>query len=1286
MTSLDLLRTPIEDGVTVIEASAGTGKTFCLTGLVLRLLLERRVEHVGQLLVVTFTQAATEELVGRIRAALRDVQSALAGESAPRDEFVAGLVARHGGRAENRDGEETTDGAEILRRALLDFDDLTVSTLHGFCRRVLEESAFESGLPFDTELVESDDALLLDAGRDVWRRLFADADALLAAVATARGWSPATFLVDYREIHRHPSTVLLPATRGLQAARADITEAATRLRRAFDRARLRLELQDLPFREGRSDDTDLLADRQRVRSLLATLRSALERETGPEDGAEDGDAILAESLWALEPLRSSSLRRALPESHHREIARRAALARFVPAVDALFAALDGLEHAVRARFVDQVERRFAEIKARGATLAFDDLLHRLADALADPRHGRRLTLAVRRRFRAALIDEFQDTDLVQYGIFRRLFGPGPLFLVGDPKQAIYRFRGADIFAYLEAKREASRLYGLERNWRTGAPLLEAVHAVFAEAPRPFVFADVPFQAVEAAPRTAGRALEGDGGKPLEWRWLEDSSQARAEIRLHDATANEIANQLASAAAGRGPELVGDGGGRPLRPGDIAVLVRTNRQALDLQTALRRAGVPAVVSRSGDIFESDEMEELLRLLDAVLEPSSARALRVACATLVWGFDAADLTRLGEADAELQALVERFDAYRLEWQRRGFVAMVERLVIDRDVRRRLLGLDGGERRLTNFFHAVEVLHRALHERHLTPAGLVTWARAERRLADHDLDTAELRLESDARAVTITTVHKSKGLEYEVVFCPFLWQGRPVAERPVLAHVTDDRVVYDCGSENLEAHRALAEAERLAEDLRLAYVALTRARRRTVVAWGPVGRGPASAASALAYLLHRRQGRLAPADSSPIDEATWVEGALAEVRARKDHWFRDLQTFVGDHAEHMGLAEIPESDDGEGFDVETDEESEDRSEDLGVGTADLHAVPIPDVTRLRLVPWRISSFSSLARGGEREMPDHADPAVPALAAAESKPVAPEGIFAFARGPRAGDCLHRVLEAIDFRRLGRPDTAAAVRRELERFRLDEPSQHLAPLDPERAVLDMLDAVLASPLPGESFALAEIGRADRLVEWQFHLPLRPIAPRELGDLFREHAATPWAAEYAERLDRLGRYEIEGFLTGYVDLVFAREGRFFLVDWKSNHLGDHAAAYDLDAMTTAMLEHHYPLQYHLYAVALRRFLRERIPDFDPARDLGGAYYVFLRGAERRAALSPTPASRQLDLFAASESTSGDSTDPAAADGAVRGFFHDRPSVALLDALEARLTGGISSPGLSLPEL
>ena len=1188
---LDLERTAITDGTTIVEASAGTCKTYTLTALVLRLVLEKQLA-VGQILVVTFTNAATEELSGRIRAALRDAYALFSrssdgdsdADAVAVDPFLAFLLREHGG----------PQAVEALRRALLDFDELTISTIHGFCKRVLDESAFESGLPFDIEFLDSDDQLLLDAARDVWRRLTAGEALrrpLFAAWAAERGLEPGTFLKDFRAWRRHPRTRILPpppstdpdeATAALDEALQRVEQARRRLAERFDRTRLRLGLSRLKIRPGHE-----LSRPERLKTVLAAADTFIQ-------GGADG-------LWAVLRLGREALRGAVVEGKARDLERLTGLAE----VDALITAFEDFEHVLRCAFLFQVERSFQAEKETRACLAFDDLLHRLHDALRDPRHGPRLRNAVGIRFKAALIDEFQDTDLIQYEIFKQLFQSVPLVLVGDPKQAIYGFRGADIFAYLLARRDARRAFTLARNWRSSEALIGAVNGLFADSPHPFVFDEIPFVPVQPAPGAVGRDLVGDGGKALEWLWLpEEPSRARAEAVIERHVAADIARLL------NGDLRLVDGpedSGRALEPGDIAVLVRTNAQAAAMQESLRRVGIPSVVGRSGDIFQSSEMDELLRLLDAVVDPARGERLRAACATLAWGASAEEIHRLQRDDGAFQRLVDRFDAYREDWQSRGFIAMMERLLQEQDVRHRLLALRAGERRLTNLQHAVEVLHQGIHDRGLGPAALVAWARAETDLKQHDRDAAELRLESDSMAVSLVTVHKSKGLEYEVVYCPFLWAGRALREAPVTAHVTPSEVVYDCGSRQLDTHLALADAERLAEDLRLTYVALTRAKRRCVVVWGDIGRGGASADSAPAYLLHRRQLDLPVLStelSGPEIVARRVASETEGIRARRDAWPVDLQDLVDRHPQTMALRIL-----------EGEPQGSATLEPVVAPDRVLQARSVPGATRRQMTAWRLSSFSSLVRDGARESPDHGEPE-PAHTVAGVSASGPTDMAAFARGPRAGDCLHQIFEAMDFTTgLGSAGEDVIVPT-LERFRLHRGADHgHEDLDPAAAVGAMVERVLDAELPAERFSLRAVPRADRLVEWQFFAPLEDLQAVELSDMFRAHGRGPWVADYADRLARLSKDRLEGFLTGYVDLVFEHGGRWFIVDWKSNYLGPQTTDYGVSAMTRVMDAHHYFLQYHLYVVALHRYLKARLPDWDYERDFGGVLYVFLRGVE-----------------------------------------------------------------------
>jgi len=1204
----DLASTPIEEGVTVVEASAGTGKTYCLTGLVLRMLLERRVGDVGKVLVVTFTNAATDELTTRLRASLRAAYRLFRGELPPEDAdpFLRHLAERHGG----------DEGRRILRRALLHFDDLGVFTIHGFCKRVLEESAFESGIPFQPEFLDNDEPVLRRATQDFWRRHLYRASELVTAVAIDRGWTPESFLDDYRAWRRHPGTRVLPPPPALDAAVAEVEAAVAELDRGFDHAGLRTFLTGLRFLKTARLDPD------RLHLHLDALDGLCRRR--------DSAGLATARLLTPEGIEKSVFKKELDRCRRHPVVR---------ACGRLEAAVGELEHALRGRFLVEVDELFEEAKRRAGALAFDDLLRRVLRALQDDVRGTALAAVVRGQFQAALIDEFQDTDLVQYEIFRRLFAGGPLYLIGDPKQAIYRFRGADVFAYMAARADADRRYTLDRNWRSAPELIDALGGLFERAPRPFVFPRIPYERVTAA-EVGRERLAGDGGRPVEWLWLpREQNKDQAARRIRRAVVAEVVRLL------EGGARLGD---RPLRPADVAVLVRTNDQAAAFQDAFRRARVPSVLSRAGDVFHSEEMAELHRLLAALVDPGDVGRLRGAWATRLWGDDAAAIRSLNEDDEAWQERLEELAEHRRRWRRQGFMPMIHRLLAGRDVRRRLLAREEGERRLTNLLHAVEVLQQAIHERHLSPTGLLAWLAAERAPDRvHDAEAAELRLESDERAVQIATVHKSKGLEYEVVFCPFLWDARTENRAPALVHTDPREVVYDFGSPELDRHLALAEAERLAEELRLAYVAVTRARHRCYLVWGDLGRD-AAAVSPLGYLLRPGvDGGAVDADGDSGDVGGWVRSALERLRKSRAGWRRSLEELVARNPEGMGLRVV-------------DEEPEEAVwRGAGEPPRTLNRRTPPAGLEERLVPWRMVSFTSLARGRESEEPDHLDPETPLpLRPLPAAPTSPHGLFAFARGARAGTCLHEILESCDLGDVDGEATVELVAATLRRHGLEHPDRHAdgdppAGWNPAAVVRTMLRRLSAAPLPGAGFALGEVAREEQIPEWHFYAPLEGAAPSRLAGVFRRHGKGRVRDDYAPRLEALDRRAVRGFLTGFVDLVFTHRERWYLVDWKSNHLGDRPSEYGREGMWQAMSHHHYLLQYHLYLLALHRYLRHRLPGYDYDRHFGGVYYVFLRGV------------------------TGDGDEPGNGEGSAEtpGWYVDRPPRVLIEGLESFLEGG-----------
>lgn len=1170
--ALDLLETSIEDGTTLIEASAGTGKTYSVAGLVVRLLLEGRVDGIGNILVMTFTNAATAELKERIRGSIQKAGKILHGDRDTGDEFLRSLCSRH-----------ASGGAAVLRRALRDIDDLTVVTIHGFCRRMLDQHALETGTLFDVDYGPDDRMLIARAADAFWRDTFYPRGDLLAAAAIGHGWTPATFEKDYRTCSHHPGIEILPSALPLDQAVAALEEAAGALRAACRDDTLHDFFTRAKFNKSKNS-------REFERTVPSRLQAA--RRFG-----EGEDAALA-ALFALAP---SKLDGKIGNKSKDEKAHRSAfLATPVAhALDAVARAAGELELALRLAFVTGLDAVLDREKHAAGSAFYDDLLRDLHDALADEARAASLERVATAQFQAVLVDEFQDTDTRQYAIFEGLFGAVRLFYVGDPKQSIYAFRGADVFAYLRAKLAADRELTLDRNFRSDEPLVGAVNAVFARTDAPFLFDGIPFHGAKADAAPGVSALRGDDGRPLEWVWL-----------AHDGNKSDSLDQAAAATAAEILALVSDGGAhiapedRNVEPRDIAVLVRKNIEAERVHSALERAGVPAVVSQAGSVFESEDALDLHVLLAAVLAPTRPSTLRAALATRVMGYDAADIAALESEPDRWEKLVDEFDHVAATWQRSGFVAMAHELLARFGVRERLLGGPRGARRLTNLLHLVELVQKASEDHHLGPEGTLHWLALTRADAsDRNDDSAELRLETDEHAVHILTIHKSKGLQFPIVFCPTLHlfgDGSGALKKPAVAHVSEDRVVYHADPKADPAISRTVVREARSENARLAYVALTRAKYRCYVIADP---------SAGVSVLHQLLG-CETAESLEQELNALCDENAASMRIRPAAIIRRPGTPFG--RRFAGGA-------------------------LGART-------FPDSAGGRLAPQRIASFSSLratAAPAEAEIPDHLDPHVERETAAEPA----RGIFAFARGARAGTCLHEVFERCDFTRIDSEDTGDLVQRTLRRHGLDRADLHDAAIDPVRVVERMLADVVAAPLPSAGFSLAGVEQADRLTEWQFHMPMARLSQQRIGMVLAEHARSDAERAYAERVRSLGAREIQGFLAGYVDCIFVHEKRWYVVDWKSNHLGNRVADYDDTALVCAMHEHHYVLQYHLYLVALHRYLRRRLHGYEYDRDFGGAYYAFLRGM-----------------------TAGSSG----------GWHADKPSRSLIEALDALLTGSTSA--------
>ncbi len=1156
------------DGINLIEASAGTGKTFTIAGLYLRLVVEQG-RTVDSILVVTFTEAATAELRARIRRRLVEAAQSIAHDASHATLRQALFLAEL---------PERELALSRLRRAILDFDRAAIFTIHGFCQRVLQENAFESGQRFDVEVITDVSQLKQQVLADFWRLSAQDLSPVLLRELQSRNVDAEKLLAAVeRHLHRPYLRIVGGETPGnIDQGFADLDELRHRLAVCWQQHQdsVKTCFLDNPCLDGRkyraSSRSDWLVNMAQF--LAGTELKPFKHFA--KFASRELNAALRKNCTAA------------PQHEFFDLCQT-----YLVAWDSLTTQIEQSLRYLQRQLLHFLNDELTKRKSHAGQMAFDDMLLRVAAALCSD-GGDALAKAVRQRFGAALIDEFQDTDPLQYQIFSRIYQQSdcPLFLVGDPKQAIYSFRGADLFAYLNARNDATRRYTLRRNWRSEPRLIRAFNALF-ERTRAFVYDAILFDPALAAdhhdrPLLYDHGIPG-GGLAV---WLLPPAD-KPPLNKHDATAlaidrvaDEIVRLLQDALTGKIKI-----GAEPLQAGQIAILVRSHHQGTKIQIALRRRGVYSVQRSTQSVFASTEAMALERLLRALSNPTDERLIRTALATPLFGYDGHDLHRLDEDERALERVVTDFAEAQRQWRQRGIYPMLRQLLQHYGVAARLLALADGERRLTNLYHLLELLHQHTSPEHGGTEAVIQWLALMRQGGSNSGDgVAELRLESDEDLVQIVTLHKSKGLQYPVVFCPFLWDGHLHSEKSqdsLLFHEPETgQAVLDLGSpQGEEAHR-LAQHEELAESLRLAYVGITRAMHRCYLVWGLINQ---AGSSPLGWLLHTAT------DDSP---------ALPnDLQAR----FKNL-TF----AQLQGrLDEISDDTDGALYRLEGT-----PHEGRYHGRADsTRACEARSFARVLTVHNQTTSFTALARTADPfalAVPDH-DAEQPVERSAGQPRTETKDSFGFPRGSRAGTCLHSLFEHLDFTDPDPDDIQSQCRMTLPRFGFD--------LDWVPVAAQMVTQVLDTPLNTAGFRLRGLGSQHRLVEMAFQYPIDRFSVDGLKDLIQAY----WLDAFPgleSAIQGLNFATVTGYLRGFIDLIYEDQGQYFILDYKSNWLGDDLTAYAPTALTHAVLHEHYYLQFLLYTLALHRLLAQRLPGYDYSCHCGGVYYLFLRGM--RAAEGP----------------------------------------------------------------
>ncbi|MGY3870502.1 exodeoxyribonuclease V subunit beta [Aeromonas crassostreae] len=1175
---LNTLRFPLH-GERLIEASAGTGKTYTIAGLYLRLLLghgplieegadvgqssaHERPLSVTEILVVTFTEAATAELRGRIRARIHEARLAfMRGES--KDDLLAQLLI---------EVEDHELAARRLLAAERQMDEAAVFTIHGFCQRMLKQNAFESGALFETEFLTDDSQLRLQAVSDYWRAEFYPVDKPLASAVRALWPSPAALLremngwLDNSELEIHPALGGETLAARHQAAMARIGAVKDAWLAQMDEIRRQTEGQ-IKLYTGKNYEGWL---------------------------AKIGD-------WAQDPTSGYTLPKDLERFGQTMLEAKLSKGKAVPTlplfgqIDQLLESRPGIRDLILQRAAKVVRSRMQASKRQAHQLSFDDLLKDLDGALGSSL-GERLCERIRATYRVAMIDEFQDTDPQQYRIFHRLYGSQEsgghtdtaLLMIGDPKQAIYGFRGADIFTYIQARRNVSAHYTLGRNWRSSSALVGAVNGLFERAKDPFIYeSDIPFLPVEAQGKSKALLLEGTTAPVLHcWQLSGQPTFNRGDYqsKMARATAAEIHRLLTLAREGKA--LIGS---EPVKAGGIAVLVRTGAEGKLVQQELARLAIASVyLSNRESVLEQVEAREILLILHACQNPSEERSLRAALATGLFDLDARALDGLASDERAWESAVQEFMEYRQIWHRRGVLAMLRALLHRRNLAASLLASPYGERRLTNFLHLGELLQQASGELDGEYALLRWLGEAVSRPGGQDAEQV-LRLESERKLVQIVTIHKSKGLEYPLVFLPFICSHR-AAETP-LYHEADEagnRTILDLTG--AEGSLAEADRERLAEDLRLLYVALTRGVYATWLGLAPVRSGNGKSEktdlhhTAIGYLLQKGEE----------GDATTLASALSSL----------AQALPG---------------------VVVGEPSLTRPAPLPPEEEQLGEPQVRHFTGRLERDWWISSYSGLAAQGHGHgkgvlaNPGFDDEVVTESASVEVEEVPVPSIFTFPKGARPGTLLHSLFETIDFQSAAGEPLAQHIAALLAQDGFDE---SWAPV-----LQQQVEAVLDTELPvedGEPVRLRDLSADRKQVELEFFLPMGRVTAPAFTALCQRH----------DPLSRgnkpLGFATVQGMLKGFIDLVFEWQGRWYLLDYKSNHLGMSPANYNQAALESAMREHRYDLQYQLYSLALHRLLSLRLPGYDFEQHFGGVFYLFLRGMPQGGVFHTRP-SRELVL-------------------------------------------------------
>jgi exodeoxyribonuclease V beta subunit len=1145
-------------GKHLIEASAGTGKTYNITRLYLRFIIERKLT-VEQILVMTFTKDATEELRGRIDNSIREAINGW-DELVQSDDYFKALATKI----------DKTEALTLLKKALLYLDEAAIFTIHGFCKRVLSQHAFATGMTFNAEMESDCHELVIEASEDFYRYLAKENAENFTLLA--KFWStPHQFVAQFASAIKQKVTVeVLSAdyfiNQFIQQAQKAYTALTTEHSYLFEK------LVD--------KHKDKLSRRQEYQALIDWL-------TGAIDDIELAKTPLPNAFYDGRRY-----------SKNKEKETISAIFSAIKEVEKLQKKLTGnIEKAAAFAIVHQgvltIRQTLEDKKRQLNQISFDDLISKLAQALVTDQ-TKQLAQILFEQYPVALVDEFQDTDPQQFAILEAIYFQqkhSALYLIGDPKQAIYAFRGGDIFAYLAARKHCDHQWLMNTNWRSCAAMITGYNRLFwgndLALPAQAVFGfDIPYSQVKVSPK-------GDKILPIEPHYnalqfihfnecSTDGTPITSKQSLRPVMANWCAEEIQRLLSLPSEQ------GNLLQAKDIAILVRDGTEAAEIKMALLANGLSSVyLSDRENLLKSNQASQLISVLKGILFVEDERLFSAAIANPLMGFSPQRFYTYKQDQQQWQQLKFMFSDLRKQWQQKSFISMALTFLQQHAV----IKTAEKDRILTNLIHLFELLQQA-SQRYKDGQALLYWFEQQVNQDTPEVE-AQLRLESDESLIKIVTQHGSKGLEYPIVFIPFASRHKDPLKfgnkSVALINYHDNQGKLRVSLDGADSAKKAMKNEAYAETVRLLYVAVTRAEQRC-------------------YVL---TANFEQVENSPL-------GRTLKWQKQVDI-AHELSQLAQQQPAAIGVDII---------DINADTLTNKQTEQVTISEGENTAVKAAEFSGKIERNWWLSSFSSLhknIRYSTISAPDRDSNTANATELMLEKPISTHLRFNLAKGAHTGNLLHNILEQADFSAPNWPET---IVKPLAHYgELISEGKNVPQEKQVQSLIDWLDDIINTPLSkalneqkheatvmGENnLALSALSLTDTLRESEFYFPMNQVKAQQLTALLSEHRQQFNRQPNMTSLYLPSYHKLHGMMHGFIDLIFHYEGKFYLADYKSNYLGDDFTDYHNEHLVNNIEKNHYDLQYLIYALALHRYLKQRVDNYKVSEHFGGVYYLYLRG-------------------------------------------------------------------------